>query len=994
MRKNYLRSSLLLSLLSVSAFATTHSEVRQSLIDNMNNKNKKVQVIVRVKEGVNTNEAYKSFLNSNSIEENSIEVVKSFPLVGASLGTKSIDKKHILVLKSTTLSENELLSKAKEIYGVEAVELDQIVKINTVPNDIRYPELWGMENNAISSDIDTDIDALEAWKIHRGSKNVVVGVIDTGVDYKHEDLVNNMWMNPNEIPNNNIDDDENGYIDDIYGIDTVNGDSDPMADDSHGTHVAGTIGAEGNNSVGVVGVNWTSSIAACKFLDAAGAGELSSAIECVNYFTDLKVNRGINIVVTNNSWGGAEFSQELQNAIALAGESGILFVAAAGNENKDNDDTLSYPASYNLNNIISVAATNINDERASFSNYGVNSVDLAAPGEDILSTVPNEVTSTCIPNNNEVLYSERFESGLEQWEFYTENIFNPNVDLPNEHFMLDANDFASDAYSLTETLAETYNNNRFQIATIKDDVIDLSNVSADETVCVSFEVKGEIESSWDQMALFVMDDNTGQLNILSQIDGYYEDWTEVSVNLPSKYFMNNLNIGFFRFNDTNTVYGGYNIDNLKISTGDIIVPSASNSYAVLSGTSMAAPYVTGAVALLASAQENLKMNQLKEIILNTVDVVPALNGIVATGGRLNIHKMLQFEKSLQTKVKNDFNGDGYSDILIKNVDNFGLSGWFGTESINLTSNFLKTLSVDREVVEQGDINGDGYLDLIISNTSTNVLAMLKNTKDGMFENVYLKGLSEGQKVIAVGDVNGDGYDDVLVQNMNNLRINALLGSANGTVSTQYIKTLSEAQEFHSVMDVNGDGYDDVVVKNNNNGRVNAWISYEDGHVQNKHLKTLSPEVEIVESIDYNNDGYDDIIVKNNNNGRVNVWLSDANANITNSYVKTLSSDLKIAGLSDINGDGFPEIIVANQVNNRVSAWINSPMQRVSTQYLKTLSPEARLIVDRNDVNGDGYEDIIMESATKRVSAWLGSPSGKVSNQYIKALSENQEILLP
>ena len=245
------------------------------------------------------------------------------------------------------------------------------------------------------------IRADQVWLTYTtGSDAVVIADIDTGVKYTHPDLAANMWTNPGEIAGNGIDDDVNGYVDDIYGIDTYNNDSNPMDDNGHGTHTAGTFGAIGNNGpgfaggTGLVGVNWTVKILACKFLNAAGNGSDAGAIGCLNYITALK-NRGINIRVSNNSWGsargGGPFPQVLKDAIDAAGNAGIINVFAAGNGGADgigdNIDLVPFdPASFTSPSIVSVAASNSTDGRASFSNFGPTSVDLAAPGVSILST--------------------------------------------------------------------------------------------------------------------------------------------------------------------------------------------------------------------------------------------------------------------------------------------------------------------------------------------------------------------------------------------------------------------------------------------------------------------------------------------------------------------------------------------------------------------------------------------------------------------------------
>ncbi|HJN67787.1 MAG TPA: S8 family serine peptidase, partial [Pirellulales bacterium] len=252
----------------------------------------------------------------------------------------------------------------------------------TVPGDPSFTSLWGLNNTGQTGGVaDADIDATEAWDIQTGN-NVVVGIIDTGIDYTHPDLIDNMWVNPGEIASNGLDDDGNGYIDDVYGYDFAYGDSDPYDGHSHGTHVAGTIAASGNNGQGVVGVNWDAQLMALKFLSDSGSGSTMNAILAVDYATMMGVR------VTNNSWGGGGYSQALYNAIAAAGAAESLFIAAAGNSSSNNDASPHYPSNYDLDNVISVASTTHNDTLSSFSCYGATTVDLGAPGSSIYSTVP------------------------------------------------------------------------------------------------------------------------------------------------------------------------------------------------------------------------------------------------------------------------------------------------------------------------------------------------------------------------------------------------------------------------------------------------------------------------------------------------------------------------------------------------------------------------------------------------------------------------------
>jgi subtilisin family serine protease len=269
--------------------------------------------------------------------------------------------------------------------SIEYIEPNYRISVEQTPNDPSFSELWGLHNTGQSGGTpDADIDAPEAWDIQTGDGSVIVGVIDTGVDYTHSDLMNNIWTNSGETPGNDIDDDSNGFVDDYYGWDFAYDDSDPFDGDGHGTHVSGTIAAEGDNGIGVVGVNWDAQIMPIKFLDDYGGGWTFDAIQSVEYATLMGAD------LTNNSWGGGGYSQGLYDAIAGAGDAGQLFIASAGNYYGNNNDIYPhYPSSYDLDNIIAVAATDRYDNLSDFSNYGPTSVDLGAPGSEIYSTIPD-----------------------------------------------------------------------------------------------------------------------------------------------------------------------------------------------------------------------------------------------------------------------------------------------------------------------------------------------------------------------------------------------------------------------------------------------------------------------------------------------------------------------------------------------------------------------------------------------------------------------------
>jgi subtilisin family serine protease len=306
------------------------------------------------------------------------------------------DREGVVVIK-TPLAALEAISRIKGLDEIEYAEPNYIYRHQAVSNDPYYTNgyLWGM--NGDSSPLKTNkfgSQAAEAWNRGRvGSNNVFIGIIDEGVMHKHPDLKDNIWVNPKD-PVDGLDNDGNGYKDDIHGWDFA-GNNNSVYDgpqDDHGTHVAGTIGAKGGNGVGVAGVCWNVKMITAKFLGSDG-GTASNAIKAIDYFTNLKLRHGINIVATNNSWGGGGYSKALYDAIERANKANILFIAAAGNGGSDgvgdnNDTTPNYPSGYTNANIIAVAAITKTGARSAFSNWGYKSVDLGAPGSGIVSTVP------------------------------------------------------------------------------------------------------------------------------------------------------------------------------------------------------------------------------------------------------------------------------------------------------------------------------------------------------------------------------------------------------------------------------------------------------------------------------------------------------------------------------------------------------------------------------------------------------------------------------
>lgn len=300
---------------------------------------------------------------TKSLSDGRLGVISS----SSSLGAKSAEPVEANEAEIKALCDAIKASNPGEEITCEA---NTIIETNRTPNDTQYSSLWGMPI----------INAPAAWDITTGSSSVVVAVIDTGIDYTHPDLADNIATNSGEIPGNGVDDDNNGFTDDYYGYDFINGDSNPIDDHFHGTHCAGTIGAKGDNSRGVAGVAWSVKLLPVKVLDSYGSGSLASVAAGMNY----AVKRGVKIM--SMSLGTSSYSSTLENALIAAKNAGVLVVAAAGNDGHNSDVYPHYPSASTQPNVLSIAASNSTDTLAYFSNWGRVSVDLAAPGQSILST--------------------------------------------------------------------------------------------------------------------------------------------------------------------------------------------------------------------------------------------------------------------------------------------------------------------------------------------------------------------------------------------------------------------------------------------------------------------------------------------------------------------------------------------------------------------------------------------------------------------------------
>ncbi len=509
--------------------------------------------------------------------------------------------------------------------------------LKRIPNDPFFDQLWGLDNvgqtvNNTAGNFNADINGPEAWDISTGG-DVVIAVIDSGIDFLHPDLKNNLWTNAKEIPDNRKDDDGNGFSDDIHGWNFINynppnskGSNNIIDSNHHGTHLSGIIAAQGNNGLGTSGVCWKAKIMALKFLDAFGEGNISDEIAAIDY----AVQNGARII--NASFGDYEFSQAEADAIKQAGNAGVLFVAAAGNDGNNNDSKPLYPAGYDIANIISVAATDPMDELATWSNFGFKTVDIAAPGVNIYAPQPGR----------ENVWSEDFDQSLGgTW----------NLTAPWSHLWPTNNQSKIHSGDGALTTRPDDDLDRNVAATAAAPVIDLRNRSnsrlnfflkrhsARGKDILSVQTATDPQGPWDQRPVEVRIPHLGTSETFRNgIDAGFTDWREALVDIGQ---LDGVARAYIRLtvlaeNGMLADQDGWYIDDASISTSAKVYSGPETDYyRLMSGTSIAAPFVSGIAGLIWSRYPTLTCCQIKSAVLAGGDPQAGLSGKITYEKRVN-----------------------------------------------------------------------------------------------------------------------------------------------------------------------------------------------------------------------------------------------------------------------------------------------------------------------------------------------------------------------
>ena len=464
---------------------------------------------------------------------------------------------------------------------------------SVTPNDPRFSSLWGLQK----------IGMPDAWGATKGSADVTVAVVDSGVALSHPDIAPNVWTNPGESgsgkENNGIDDDGNGYVDDWRGWDWVDADNRPGDANGHGSHVAGTIAARGNDAYGVTGINWQAGLISLRALDSTGIGSTSDIAEAFAYAGRLGVD------VVNASLGGGGNSETLLNAIADSPDT--LFVVAAGNDGANNDTTPQYPCNYNLPNVICVAASGQDDSLAGFSNYGTANVDLAAPGVGILSVAP--ALSQPLREEFETDFAGRWTTGGDNnlWARAVDTEGGYITDSPGIDYLSNTNSWIATAQP-------------FSLARQSD--------------CrVLYSLKLATQQGQDALVVEMSRDGQTWSKVAGWTGSSEGAWISRSEDARAFDGMSSVLMRFRLRSDELTNAAGVDIDDVRIRC--ISDTYSGSEFRTMSGTSMAAPHVAGVAALLKAAVPNSSVSDLTTALLTGVDGSAALLGKVSTGGRLN-----------------------------------------------------------------------------------------------------------------------------------------------------------------------------------------------------------------------------------------------------------------------------------------------------------------------------------------------------------------------
>lgn len=792
----------------------------------------------------------------------------------------------ILRLHSRTKNVQDLTELLHGKPNVVYVEPNYILRLAATPNDPSYNQLWGLKNTGQSilgspGSAGSDIDAEAAWNVTTGSASIVVGVIDTGVNYNHPDLAANMWSNPGGKGNA-------ACGAGTHGFNAITMTCDPVDDHYHGTHVSGTIGAVGNNGVGVAGVNWTTSIMALKFLGSSGYGTTAGAIVAIEFAVQAKID-GVNVRVLSNSWGGGGFSKALLDEINWANQNDILFVAAAGNDGMNNDTYPHYPSNYATPNMISVAATDNRDATAYFTNYGLTTVHLGAPGVNILSCdlgtgyISVSGTSMATPHvagvaalilaNTPGLTTAQVKSAILNNTDPVASLTGKTVTggrlnaaralglPPTPEFTISATPTSrsvlqgsSTTYTITVTpsggFAGSVDFSVSDLPTGATGSFSPTSSATTSTLTVTTSASTPLGYSFPNI--------TGVSGALTRVTTVSLNTTTTPPTQPCPSFVSNGH--YFLYDSTAMVLGDFNRDgkadiaHTNVASNRVFIRFGSGNGTFSTGNS----FSVGTVPLAVTAADFNGDGKLDLAAANSGS--HNVSVLLGNGdGTFQTAAAYGAGTSPFSIATGDFDHDGKSDLAVANNGSSNVSVLLGQGDGTFASAVHYGTAAGPFGVTVADFDRDGSPDLAVANYRADSVSILTGNGDGTFDTAVDYAVAHRPSAVAVGDFNGDGAIDLATSNFGSANVSVLPGAGNGTFGAAANYPAGTNPYSVATGDFNADGLTDLTVANNSGG-ISVLLGSGNGTFQAPISRTAGAEPNQVSTADFNGDGKADLAV--------------------------------------------------------------------------------------------------------------------------------------
>jgi uncharacterized repeat protein (TIGR01451 family) len=861
----------------------------------------------------------------------------------------------LMRIRSRSKNVDALVKALSHNPNIEYVEPNYVLRLVATPNDTRYAELWGLRNTGQTilgspGFPGSDTNAEAAWNVTTGSASIVVGVVDTGIDYTHPDLAANIWSNPGGVGN---------CAAGTHGFNAITRTCDPKDDHYHGTHVAGTIGAAGNNNAGIAGVNWTTSIMGLKFLGATGFGTTADAIVAIDFAVQAKI-AGVNIRVLNNSWGGGAFSRALLDVINKANEHDILFVAAAGNDSLNLDTFPVYPASYATPNMVAVAAIDNRDGIASFSNYGATSVHLGAPGVSVLSTIPGNAYA--------------YLNGT--------SMASPHV------AGVAALVLASAPGLTTAQLKSAILNNTDPISQLAGRTVTGGRLNAARAIGAP--LGPEFTLSVSPVARSISRGSLTTYTVtVNPANGFTDPVTLSVTGLPPGV------TGTFTPPSTTTT------STLTLTTTQA-TPLTTANFTIAGNGGSLTRFVSAALTITAApVGGSCPSFPLRNFYGSTSptaiaigdlnrDGVPDMVVAMVSSNRIAVHMGTfagQFQAGNSYVVGSapvsvaigDVNGDGKPDVATANSNAHTVSVLAGGGDGTLQPAAHYAVGTNPFAVAAGDFNADGKLDLAAANNGSANVSILLNAGDGTFGAPAHYAAASGPFALAAGDLNADGALDLAVAAFNVAKVSVLHGTGNGAFGAPVQNTAGEGTSGVAIADFNGDGRPDLAASNFLANTVSVFLANPDATFQAASTHPVGTSPYAVAAADFNNDAKPDLITANNLSATASIVMNTGAGFLPAAHITAAQSPNHVA-TGDFDLDGKSDFAVANTDSQSISIHLNAGICAINCNTMAAAAAFAAgtdpKAVAAGDLDRDARVDLVTANqGADSVSILLGNGDG-------------------